>query len=556
MATVVALIGALMIVSTYETFSNTYDEPAHLAAGMEWLSRGAYTYEAQHPPLGRIAAAIGPYLYGDRSIGDPSIFREGAKLLGRGDHYRTSLALARLGELPFFLLICGVVWAWGRRLADERGGAIAVLLVATNPNLLAHAGLATTDIGLTATLAAALLAFVVWLETPTWKISALLGAAFALTATSKFSSLAFLAPALVAILLARHYAVRDRERRSRPSAASIAITLLAASILVWAVYRFNVGPLTEGGYVVPAPAFFRGISTFISHGSGGHPAFLLGELSMTGWWYYFPVALLVKTPLPLLLFSLLGAAVAIRDLRTRRDWSGAALVAGVVSILVVAAASKVDIGIRLVLPVYPLLAVLGASGAVELWERGATTLRQRRSAQATVAAGLAASIFIAGAAHPDHLAYFNPLAGENPEGVLVDSNLDWGQDLYRLGDTVRRMRIDSLRIAYFGYANFAAAGVPNAKILFTTERPTGWIAASQTMLAGVWVGSGYAWLRNYEPVGRVGSSLLLYYIPSAEASREGSGGVSFSACQRSEPTVDESRSSLGCAPHSRKPGRR
>jgi hypothetical protein len=520
LAVVAAAAGVLMVVSTYETFSNTYDEPAHVAAGMEWLSRGTYTYEAQHPPLGRIAAAIGPYLHGDRSIGDPSIFREGAKLLGRGDHYRVTLALARLGELPFFLLICGVVWAWGRRLADERGGAIAVLLATTNPNLLAHAGLATTDIALTATMTAALFAFVVWLERPRWKISALLGAALAFCITSKFSALAFLAPAAAAILVARHYAVRERALRVRATATGVAIALLTAATLVWGVYRFDVGIVSsEAGFTLPAPAFFRGILMFVSHGSGGHPAFLLGELSMTGWWYYFPVALLVKTPLPLLLFSLLGAFVAMRDLRARRNWSGAALVSGVISILAVAAASKVDIGVRLVLPVYPLLAILGATGAIELWDHVKSTVEQQRVARATVATALASTIFIAAGAHPDHLAYFNPLAGSNPERVLVDSNLDWGQDLYRLGDTVRRMHIDSLRVAYFGYANFAAAGVPNAKIMFTTERPTGWIAASKTMLAGVWVGSGYAWLQNYQPVGQVGSSLVLYYIPRTEATR-------------------------------------
>ena len=139
-------------------------------------------------------------------------------------------------------------------------------------------------------------------------------------------------------------------------------------------------------------------------------------------------------------------------------------------------------------------------------------------------------------AHPDHLAYFDALAGSHPEHVLVDSNLDWGQDLYRLGDSVRRLHIDSVRVAYFGCANFAAAGVANAKVLYTTERPTGWVAASQMMLSGVWVGDGYAWLRNYKPVGRVGPSLVLYYIPPTEATRSGI------------PSIDRSRSQWGAEP--------
>ena len=166
-ALAITLAGALALAATYQTFSNTLDEPAHIAAGVEWLS-GRYDYDAQRPPLGRIAAGMGPYLQGERVSSASSPAEDGARILGRGAHYRTTLALARLGELPFFILLCAVVWGWGRRLTDERGAAIATVLAATNPSLLAHAGLATTDIALAATVVAALFAFVVWLDKPHW----------------------------------------------------------------------------------------------------------------------------------------------------------------------------------------------------------------------------------------------------------------------------------------------------------------------------------------------------------------------------------------------------
>jgi 4-amino-4-deoxy-L-arabinose transferase-like glycosyltransferase len=158
LATTIA--GALAVVGTHFTFSNTYDEPAHIAGGVEWLS-GRYDYDPSQPPLGRIAAGMGPYLRGGRGADAASPSEDGARLLGRAAHYRSTLALARFGELPFFFLLCGIVWAWGRRLTDERGGAIAVLLAASNPSLLALAGLATPDVALAATLTAALFAFVV-----------------------------------------------------------------------------------------------------------------------------------------------------------------------------------------------------------------------------------------------------------------------------------------------------------------------------------------------------------------------------------------------------------
>ena len=513
------LAGVLAVVSTYLTFSGTFDEPKNLAAGMEWLSAGRYTYDPQQPPLGRIAAAIGPTLQGERWQATPSpLDDEGAKLLGRGPHYRTTLALARFGELPFLLLLCGIVWLWGRRLTDERGAAIAVLLTTTNPNVLAHAGLATTDIALTATLTAALFAYVAWFERPVWWRSALLGLGLAAAVVSKFSALGFFVVAMLGIWLARRVGTQRTPIWSEgagwrgPLAAAIA--LIVAGIVVWGIYRFDVGPLVDGStFAMPAPQFLRGIVTFVRRGASASPAFLLGELSADGWWYYFPVALLVKTPLPLLLLSVIGAGVAVRALVRHDTWQLASLVVAVAAILGVAAAAQVDTGVRLVLPVYPLLALLGAVGAVELWERGAATVPARRLVRSAVVATIAGAILVPLRVQPDHLAYFNPLAGENPEKILVDSNLDWGQDLYRLGATMKRMRIDSVRVAYFGSATFDAAGVRNARPFDPTERPTGWIAASQTVLAGAWADNSYDWLNELRPVGRVGASLVLYYVP-------------------------------------------
>src|SRR5262249_28620414 len=103
----------------------------------------------------------------------------------------------------------------------------------------------------------------------------------------------------------------------------------------------------------------------------------------------------------------------------------------------------------------------------------------------------------------------------HPETVLSDSNLDWGQDLYRLADEVRARGIDTLHLAYFGSADPAAAGVVNAHTLPPHQHTTGWIALRQTYLAGIWSDTGYVWLRAYTPVARVGRSMRLYRLPAA-----------------------------------------
>lgn len=174
---------------------------------------------------------------------------------------------------------------------------------------------------------------------------------------------------------------------------------------------------------------------------------------------------------------------------------------------------RVDLGVRLVLPLFPLLAMVAAHGVLTLWEQS-----RRFAPRAALTSLIAWSIIGAVRSYPDYLSYFNALAGAHPERILVDSNLDWGQDLYRLRDTIAARGIrDSVRVAYFGTAELAAAGVPNARQLGLHERASGWIAASETYLAGEWVGGAYSWLLEYPASARIGPSMRLWYIPPARA---------------------------------------
>src|SRR3954452_415248 len=168
------LVASLRIVATYNVFNHTLDEPAHIGAGMEWLDRKTYTWERQHPPLARIASAVGPYILGARAIQPPkmdaidTLLTEGTQILYKGQRYDRLLAAARLGILPFFWVACFVVFEWGRRFFDRATAAIAVVFFSFLPPVLAHAGLATTDMALTAWLSAAFLSAILWLERPGW----------------------------------------------------------------------------------------------------------------------------------------------------------------------------------------------------------------------------------------------------------------------------------------------------------------------------------------------------------------------------------------------------
>lgn len=487
LVSLLVLAAVMAIASTARTFSATVDEPAHLAAGMQWLSTGEYTYDLQHPPLGRIAIAAGPYIHGGRTTGSPAIYDEGARILGQGEHFVNTLASARHGVLVFFVLLCLAAWLWARDIAGEGAAVVATFLVVSNPSVLAHAGLATTDLACAATTVLALFTGVHWLRRPTMWGAIAFGLATGLAVGSRLSAIAFVGAPMLALYVMRGLSEKRWSLDVRQIAASAAIALL----FLIALYRFHPAPLIDG------------VMTFLRHGSAGHPTFLLGRASNRGWWYYFPVALLVKTPLPLLLLTVLAVA------RLRgRGWIAAAPLACAATILLISLGVKVDLGVRLVLPVYPLVAIAAAPAAVDLWRSRKVVWR------ASVGLLLAASAFIVVVAYPDFLSYFNPLAGSHPEHVLVDSNLDWGQDLYRLRDTLRARGVrDSVRVAYFGTSSLTAAGIPKARVLGLHEHPTGWIAASETYLAGEWVGGAYSWLLGYPPVARIGPSMRLWYFP-------------------------------------------
>src|SRR6476469_7276233 len=107
---ILTALATLRIVATYSVFNHTCDEPAHVACGMEWLEKGIYRFEPQHPPLARVAVALGPYLAGARLPGDMSFYYQGADVLYYGNRYEQNLTLARLGVLPFFWIAALVVW--------------------------------------------------------------------------------------------------------------------------------------------------------------------------------------------------------------------------------------------------------------------------------------------------------------------------------------------------------------------------------------------------------------------------------------------------------------
>jgi hypothetical protein len=525
-------IGVARIASTYRAIAQTSDETPNIACGMQYLDLGRYDYGAFHPPLARLAIALGPYLYGARSQKRPDRWQEGNAVLNSARRYGKALTLARLGILPFFLLATTCVWLWGRWLLGDWGSLAPVFLFTNIPPVLAHAGVATMDMAIGAGVCAALLAFGVWLEQPTRKRGAILGVGMALAFLSKFSSVLLVPVCFVAILVLRG-------KRFLPNAG---VPLLVAFLLVWAAYGFSFGRITEhvaddaagqGGLLakvpapvyrllertpLPAPQLVDGLWQVHNHVEGGHAAYLLGQNSMHGWWYFFPVALSLKTPLALLILAAIGWFALFREKLHPFDWRAwVPAVAGAV-ILLVNLPTSLNIGVRYMLPLYPLLALTGGIGAVYLLRR------PQRRVRAVAAALLLWMAVSSWAAHPDYLAYFNELAGSHPERYLVDSDLDWGQDMNLLVAELKRRHVTRLHLRCLYTGDDSRLALPSWDSLDPYQPVTGWVAISFTMQKTYsWAAAqqlgrsdlAFAWLDRYQPVAKVGKSILLYDIPGA-----------------------------------------
>lgn len=459
----------------------------------------------------------------------------------------------------------------GRRLA---AAGIAAGLLALEPNILAHGSLVTTDLGMTLFFFATVISFWRFLETRASGWLAATGILWGLGLLAKFSAMVLLAILPAMALLAAwsggrrlsHGEGRSRPGRRRRRAAageqgeeagekgsplarllslpgrpvpwatgrlgngwslllSLAVAGLVALVVLNAGYGFDrsFSSLSQmklesetfrqwaqgsiGNLPLPVPAPF--VAGFDHAEAGGQRwwSFLMGRYSMTGWWHYYLVALLVKTSIPLLVLSVSGLVLALR--RKLMDRTRLLLLAGPPILLVAAftiSGNLKNIGLRYVLPVYPFLCLFGGVGAV------AVARSWRRWGPAAAALLLVWVVAAEAFVYPHHLTYFNELAG-GPRGGrwwLLDSNLDWGQDLKGLAVWMRANKVGSIYLDYFGRGSPRYYGVRTER-----EFRGGWIAVSATNLAAVYRDDKdrYDFLEDAEPETIIGNSIYVYNVP-------------------------------------------
>jgi hypothetical protein len=436
------------------------------------------------------------------------------------------------------LVLAATVYRWAADWFGPTAGLLALALFAFDPNILAHGSLATTDIGAVAFIFWAAQALARYLGRPTWRrwwtAALLLGLAQGAKLTA-----ALLLPVLGVVMVGRPGARGGWRGFLRRALSYLGMVALAA-LVVWALYLFEVRTLPEvGGGAWPLPAashverWFRLQDNF----AYGREAFLLGQNRMHGWWQYFPLTFVLKTPLPtLLLIGLTCVALFFRRGKLTNE-----LALGLFPLIYAAASltSTLNIGYRHLLPLLPFLfvsagRVVGSQQLVAGRRPSGVSCQRRfilRLSPFVIVLWLCTETLLI---HPHYLAYFNSLAGGPDQGYrfLADSNTDWGQALKALAEYQQRHDLGSVKLSQFTFLDPAAYGVAFEPIAPMPGAPPvlprrfnpapGLYAISATTLDGVPLPlpSTYDWFRHREPLARIGHVMFLYDVAAKEKAPE------------------------------------
>lgn len=539
---------ALLVETTWfrHVKSVTFDETIYLSGALQTLHDGRLDPRLAAvgvAPLPILLEYLVPLSFAEREK-RPSLAEgklQDARLI---DGPRLSNSI--LVGLPLLLIVS----AWLYRRRGLVAAAVGAGLVAFSPSIIAHAALATTDACFAMCTLLALASLAWYFSRPTRPRFAVMAAAIATAMAAKYSG-AFLLP-VAAILFVMQATGHRTEDGAVPLTAvywKIALKFSALLVVVatiwWGLHLFSFTgplknlPLEETPDSSPwvrmlgrsaaadtimriahedlrRPAPFDGVLYQYLHNRGGHSAFLMGRRSVTGWWYFFPVAMLIKsTPVELLLLtgSLLLAVVS-----RRAPWRRLVALDIEMRVIVIAAAvysallltSRINIGHRYLLPLYPLLILAGVD---RLWEWLGPRRKTKVGIAVALVMGQAASCLTVA---PHYLAYFNAVVGGPQRGwhYLVDSSIDWGQDLPALSGELKRLGYQRVALQYFGTADPRAYGIRADRFsdLAWPVEPYEAIAVSVTNLQGLYLQGEdpFRELRQAPSVGRAGYSILIF----------------------------------------------
>jgi hypothetical protein len=523
------------LVSTTTRLSATVDEGFHITSGYEYVRTGRLHLFDEHPPVAKALFAWPLLFVPDLAPPETASDYASGNLISVAQ--QTTLAYrpldrvivaTRLAAVLLTFLLAASLHRCASTFAGPSAGLLALLLCTFDPNLLAHGSLATTDMGATAFSFWALWSGARWLQKPTLRRAGFAALLLGLAQGAKLTALLIYPVLGVGALMSAEMERRRGAKWHRPLFGYAAI--VAASLMVlWAIYGFALRPVTGifGGILLPAAEHIERWLRLQENLAYGRESFLLGQNSMHGWLLYFPVAFLVKTPLPFLILLGAGLIRGTSSLARRRRIDGSWLALGLFPLLYALASltSPLNIGYRHLLPILPFL-YIGAGAALTpgaLAFRPKTPLRSARIAAVALLLWLAFGTLRSA---PHHLAFFNELAGGADNGwrFLADSNTDWGQTYNALAEYQASHALGPVRLSTFTFYDPGAYGVDYTPLPAMTGAPPvlpqrfnpepGLYAISATALDGVPLpyAPTFDWFRHREPLAKIGHAMFVYDV--------------------------------------------
>lgn len=544
-AVALVLIWSGLAIHTCGAMAVTTDEMWHWPVGMLNLAKGEYSADRLNPPLARMWAAIPGLLAGVQVSSESTHQAIGERFIAEHQDFFRWYVWGRYFNLIWALLTASMVYLlllhW-KGLQIARAGLFSLLCI---PDVTAHACLVTPDSAAMAWFLATSIAGKLWLTEPTWKRSIALGTCLGAAFATKYTAVVFM-PVLVVLGLIRLFSIPIPSLRQLAwgkGVLSLGLGALTFLLTLALIYRFQglmislvdysfqsrdmqtiqhlAGPLAKLPLPVPRDLLL-GIDSQRVIMEGAHPTFLDGQWSLTGFPTYFLWATIYKLPLPILGLSLLGLWIFIRD-RHCAITTKLAMLGPVMLLTLIASFSSMQLGFRYLMPALPLVAC-GCGlvvGKIQNW---------RPAFRVATLSVLGLVIASSWRYHPHHLSYFNELAG-GPQGGrfhLIDSNLDWGQDLCRAKEAVDRYPNEPLWIAYFGQVDPRSVGIdsqgpPPRELLpglylvsvnFVMGRP-GLVRDKDGQMRAVDI-EEFGGFRHMAPIEHIGYSMELYRVTASE----------------------------------------
>jgi 4-amino-4-deoxy-L-arabinose transferase-like glycosyltransferase len=513
--------------------SITLDEPLHITSGYASLVTGDYRLVEEHPPLLKMVQSL-PLLLAQPALPDPRGVPgwDQKDLIVAAQNivvpYRPIEPLVFAARVPTMLvsvLLAVLVYRWATDSFGIWAGLLALTLFVFDPNILAHSSVAATDLGAACAMFAAMYTFWRWTRQktgPSWRRCLTAAIVLGLALAVKSTTLMLIPIFGVYLLLGR-----PPGRPLRPYLGQASVAAGVALLVLWAIYRFEIGTPPGWSMPVPAASHFLPLIKLQEHMRSGHSAFLMGQNYQIGKWYYFPIAFVLKTPPLTLALALLAALGLVVRRVPSAGWRGETAILAVPLVYFgVSLTSTLNIGYRHLLPVLPFLFV---------WvSRLAPAVAQARSAWRWVG-GLALTGYaiVTITLFPWYLAYFNALAGGVNGGYryLTDSNLDWGQTWKALRRYLDEHGITDFALSQYTINDPRAYGLDYEALPPWPDAPPvlprrfdpapGTYAISATTLQGVVVADSemFDYFRKLEPVTRVGHAMFVYEVeahPTAE----------------------------------------